>query len=212
MNRRVFLSGSIAAALHQVLRGQQCAPIPPGVIGCRAKIDFPNVVLASTLQQCPQWCWAASISMVFKFFQHPLDQKKIVLRKYGQVVCMPARTAEQIAEDLNDEWVDDRGKPFTSTLTAAYDFQAGVLAINNAIIINELINQRPLLYCNTHHAMVICAADYRPSPAGPLIDAVAVMDPWPWAPRIHPLSRPELLPAHTGGQMTFLASVRITDG
>ena len=109
---------------------------------------------------------------------------------------MPALVAAQIASDLSSPWTDD----FESTLTAAYDFQAGVLAINNAIIVNELLEGRPLLYCNTHHAMVICGVDYRPSPIGPLIDGLAVMDPWPAAPRLHPLSRPELFPAHRGGQ------------
>jgi hypothetical protein len=211
MDRRKFIAVSLAAGFNRMLDAQQCALIAPGVVGCRAEINFPSVVLASTLQQCPEWCWAASISMVFKFFGHPLDQKKIVMQKYKQLVCMPALTSAQIASDLSDTWTDDDGDDFSSTLTAAYDFHAGVLAINNAVIINELINQRPLLYCNTQHAMVIVAADYRPSPAGPLIDGIAVMDPWPSSPRVHPLSRAELIPAHQGGQMTFLAAVSVSD-
>ncbi|MBT9329833.1 hypothetical protein D0Y96_002185 [Acidipila sp. 4G-K13] len=169
-------------------------------------------MLAATLQQCPEWCWAASISMVFKFFGHPLDQKTIVARKYHSLVCMSALSASQIASDLSDSWTDDNGDDFSSELTAAYDFRAGVLAIDNAIIVNELLNGRPLLYCNTQHAMVVCAADYRPGPVEPAIDGIAVMDPWPYSPRIHPLSPPEMIPAHMGGQMTFLASVDITDG
>jgi hypothetical protein len=209
MNRREFLAMSVVGSLGYAAHAQQCQMIAPGVQGCRAQIALPSVLLAATLQGCPEWCWAASVSTVFKFFGHPLDQQTIVMQKYGQVVCMPALTSSQIAQDLSDTWTDQNGTQFTSSLTAAYDAQAGVLAINNAIIINELLHQRPLLYCNTHHAMVITAADYRPNPAGPSIDGIGVVDPWPPSPRLHPLSPPELIPAHLGGQMTFLAAIRV---
>lgn len=220
MRRRDFLAVSAAYGVHRLLPDNpreihadglnQCGLIAPGVVGCRVQLPFPSVMLADTLQQCPEWCWAASISMVFKFFGHPLDQKEIVMQQYQQVVCMPALTSTQIASDLSRSWQDDKGVDFTSQLTAAYDAQAGVFAIDNAIVVNELTNRRPLLYCNTHHAMVVCGVSYRPGPAGPIIDRVDVMDPWPSSPRIHPLSPLEMVPAHMQGQMMFLAAVAVT--
>ena len=210
MNRRRFLALSAAAGVGHFLHAQQCRQIAPGVMGCRAEIAFPTVALAATLQNCPEWCWAASISMVFKFFGHVVSQERIVRETYGQLVCWPAFQYQIMAANLNKCWTDDSGRKFRANLTAAYDAQAGVNAMNNAIIVNELLQQRPILYANTHHAMVICAVDYRPSTVGPLIDAVYVMDPWPPSPRIHALSQPEIVPIQVGGQMVFLASTIVS--
>lgn len=211
MNRRAFLGTSFSAAMlaaSRLSRAQNCSFVAPGVSGCEVKLSFPSVMLAATLQQCPEWCWAASISMVFKFFGHPVDQKSIVKQTYGALVCRTSANQE-IGSDLSRSWTDDNGDSFTSSVTAAYDVDAGIVAIDNAIIVNELLNQRPLLYCNSHHAMVVCAVDYRPSLAGPVIDAVYVMDPWPPAQRVHALSQAERYPAHVGGDMHFLASLSV---
>ena len=185
--------------------------IAPSVVGCQTAISIERVSLAATLQQCPEWCWAASTAAIFKFFGHEIDQKAVVIATYGQVACMPALRPIQIAQALSRQWTDNDGDDFQLRITAAYDPQSGISAINNAIIVNEINNGRPLIYCNTHHCMVICGVTYRPSPAGPLIDAVGVMDPWPFAPRIHNLSPPEMIPRHIGGQMMFLASVDVAD-
>lgn|SRR5579871_740491 len=204
MNRRDFLAVSAMAGLGRSM-GAQCGPV-----GCRAQISFPSVALAATLQDCPEWCWAASISMVFKFFGHPIAQERIVIETYGQLACWPAFQYQIVSANLNRCWRDDNGKIFRSTLTAAYDAAAGVNAINNAVIINELVSQRPLLYGNTHHAMVIVGANYAPGPAGPAIGEVDVMDPWPYNPRLHPLSQPEMFPVQVGGQMAYLASIIVS--
>jgi hypothetical protein len=203
MNRRKFAVAAIAVTCGQLLRAQ-CTPM-----GCRAQISFPTVALAATLQNCPEWCWAAAISMVFKFFGFSVAQERIVIETYGQLVCWPAFQYEVVSANLNRCWKDDLGRTFRAVLTAAYDAQAGVNAINNAIIINELQNRRPILYGNTHHAMVIVGASYAPGPAGPNILEVDVMDPWPPSQRIHPLSGPEMLPVHLGGQMAYLASIGV---
>lgn len=198
-------------AIGRLLRAQQCGLIAPGVVGCKTAISIEEISLAATLQQCPEWCWAASTASIFKFFDHEIDQKAIVAATYGQVACVAALRPIQIAQALSRRWTDDDGNNFRLGITAAYDPLSGVNAINNSIIVNEINNGRPLIYCNTHHCMVICAVDYRPSPAGPLIDAVGVMDPWPLSPRLHNLSPPEMIPMHLGGQMMFLASVNVAD-
>ncbi|HZR55972.1 MAG TPA: papain-like cysteine protease family protein [Terriglobales bacterium] len=179
-------------------------------------MDFTKVVQAITIQQCPEWCWAASIAMIFTFSGHPIDQKQIVQQTYGNIVCLPAQNNATIASALSRRYVDANGKPFTSRITAAFDAQAGFVGINNGIIVNALQSNQPLLICNTHHAMVVCAADFAPTPFGPNIYALGVVDPWPYSSRFHPLSQAEIVPMGIPlgmgqqGQMMFVATVSVT--
>lgn len=92
---------------------------------------------------------------------------------------------------------------------AAYDFGAGVMAIDNRTIVDEILNDRPLLYGNQHHAMVISQVDYIDTPTGPAVLGVGVFDPWPSSPDFHPLTTAEMRGQHEGGEMSFLAAVHI---
>jgi hypothetical protein len=148
--------------------------------------------------------------MIFSAFQHPIDQKVIVVANFGTLACAPSGTTLRMAQNLSGTWTDSDGQQFTSRVTAAYDPTNGINAINNAFIINELSDDRPLLYANTHHAMVVVGATYVDMPMGPDVREVDVLDPFPLSPALHPLTVPEMVPAHLGGQMTFLASVIIT--
>jgi hypothetical protein len=218
MDRRKLLKGAALLGFSRLLPAQNCGVVPPGVTLCSAQISLPQIQLAAEIQQCPEWCWAASISAVFKFFGYSVDQRSIVIRKYGQLVCAPSQTAAQIAAFLNTQWTDEStGDQFSCSLTAAFDAMAHVGAINNAIIVNELLNQRPVVYCNLTHCMVIVGVTYIPTPI-PSIQSVTVMDPWPLSPRLHLLSPPEMVPAVYngigqyvgGGQMSFLASIDVS--
>lgn len=211
MNRRSFVAMTAGFAAAPYARAQNCGRDPQtGMMICNAEVNMLTLLQAISTQQCPEWCWAASISMIFGFAGHPIDQKEIVQQTYGNVVCLPAGLTKTIGQDLSRTWSDANGDVFTSKVVAAFDPANNILAINNAIIINELQNDHPILYCNTHHAMVIYAADYIPTPMGPNIVAVGVVDPWPYSPRMHLLSQPELFPVPYG-QMTFLATVRHQD-
>jgi Papain-like cysteine protease AvrRpt2 len=210
MNRRAFVTMAAGFAVVPYARAQNCTINPTGMTICSAEVTISMFIQSIIKQQCPEWCWAASISMIFGFAGHPIDQKQIVAQTYGNVLCLPAGSSRTIGQDLSRTWTDANGDVFTSKVVAAFDPANNILAINNAILINELQNDHPILYCNTHHAMVIYAADYIPTPMGPNIVAVAVADPWPYGPSLHLLSPPELLP-FPYGQMTFLATVRHQD-
>ncbi len=215
MNRRELLSGAALIASSRIVGAQMpMFQAPPPLV---AAIKFPSAVLAAKVQQCPEWCWAASISAVFSFFGKSVDQVTIVSRKYRVPACWPSGTAAAIAQFLNTTWIDQKtNTPFQCRLTGAFDAMAHVGAINNAMIVNELSNQRPVVYCNTHHCMVICEVKYYPGPMPNIVEAT-VMDPWPKAQRFHSLCKPELYPAIFnqwgqrigGGQMAFLGSVSI---
>jgi hypothetical protein len=196
MDRRSFVFG---AAGLLAAPGLSQAQMP-----MRAAVAHPALVR----QQCPEWCWAASASMIFGSSGHPTDQKKFVVAAFGGLVCGPQlpRTITQI---LYTPWIDDNGQQFLPQVEAGYDQLGGIVNINNAFIINELMQNRPLLYANTHPCMVVVQADYIPTPAGPNIVNVIVLDPFPGNPPVHPLSPPELVPAFQGGQMMYLAAVRI---
>jgi hypothetical protein len=163
-------------------------------------------------QDCPQWCWAASISMIFASHKRAVSQRQLVMQTFGTDPYNPASCAPlssiNIARDLTRQWTDEStGQVFQSRLTAAYDQFSNVVAINNAMIINELKNDRPLLICNRGHAMVLVGVDYRVHPWGPEIMRGGVMDPHPSRLGFHYLPYPEIVAGHVGGQMTFLGMV-----
>jgi hypothetical protein len=211
MNRRIFLRGSTTALLLSqtaCLNNPITNPNPTSNGTQSASVSTSQLNQVIMTQQCEQWCWAACISMMFGFYGHPITQAEIVLATYGNVVCLPSGTT--IGSDINRAYIDDRGVLFQSQITAAYDFVFGVNLFDNLTVVNQLQTNNPLLYCNTHHAMIVYAVDYIPTPGEPNIVAVHVVDPWPFSPRTHTLTPPEMVPAHLGGQMMFLASIRVT--
>jgi hypothetical protein len=183
---------------------QQIGMSPQGPI-MRASVSPQAFAQNFHSQQLPEWCWAASISNIFAYYGHPLRQDEIVQAVYGTVANLPAISARLIAAQVNRTWRDDNGTPFQARLTAAYDAQARVLAINNMYIVNELSHGRPLLVCNTHHCMVVTAVDYTPLQ----LIQVWVFDPWPLSPSVHPLQPIEALAADQGGQLMFVGALTV---
>jgi len=170
----------------------------------RVRVPHPQLVQ----QQCPEWCWAASAATIFGSSGHPTDQMKLVQAAGQASACNAAQTGF-ITRILNANWTDDQGKQFTPRIEAVYDQANGITAIDNAFIVNEILQDRPLLYANTHHCMVIVEAYYFPASTGPNVVNVGVLDPWTDAPSFHLLTPAELVPALKGGQMMYLAAVRV---
>jgi hypothetical protein len=92
--------------------------------------------------------------------------KKIVAGVNNGLACGPQQPGI-ITQVLNGSWTDDYGQQFYPQVEAGYDQLNGTVNINNTFIINELTQNRPLLYANTHHCMVIVEADYFETPMGP---------------------------------------------
>jgi hypothetical protein len=168
-----------------------------------------SLAQAVDTQHCEEWCWAASISMIFAFHGHPIAQERIVADTYGAVVCLPAGVTATIGSDLSRYYTDDNGVAFRSIVSAAYDPANGIRTLSNAMIVAELLNNRPLLYCNRQHAEVLYSVTYDGSADAPNIVEADVIDPWPFNPRLHALSPSELAPVDYGGDMTFLAAVTV---
>ncbi len=94
MNRRSLILGSAALAACSPL---QAAEVEIGgrksAVRRRVWVENPTLVQ----QQCPLWCWAASITMIFANLGHIINQKQIVERVFGSLVCEPAETGRTMA-------------------------------------------------------------------------------------------------------------------
>lgn len=180
-------------------------PLTPYGLPRKAWVNRPAIIR----QECQQWCWAASIAMIFARYGHPINQQFIVEQTFGGLVCQPAPNTLTIAQNLSRQWTDANGVPFQSVVSAAYDFEGRINNLTNHYIVEQLSNDRPLLYCNRHHAMVLAVVDYYETPFGPNMYGAGVLDPWPWSPEFHYLTQAEWIAADLGGDMTFLATVHI---
>ena len=117
-----------------------------------------------------------------------------------------------MAQVMNADWIDDNGKPFRSTVVAAYDPFNNIYNLPVKFVIQELNNDNPLLYANRTHAMVLGDFDYIIEPDGNIKPLrFGVIDPWPFSQPYRFLSWAELVPAHLNGEMKFLAAVHIQD-
>ncbi|MBS1718002.1 MAG: hypothetical protein JSS72_09760 [Armatimonadetes bacterium] len=160
-------------------------------------------------QRQSEWCWAASLSNIFRFYGHPITQERIVTTVFGWPARnQPAGTLALLSAQVNRDWVDDNGLRFTAHLDRAYDFENGRRDLqSNQYILDQLHAGKPLLYCNLTHCMVLYALDYDSFGHG---IGARVFDPWPLSPATRFLSNSEIVVRNLGGQCTFIGAVSVT--
>lgn len=141
-------------------------------------LDIPAVEDEDEQRQS-QWCWAASIAMIFAYFGHPVSQERIVHEAYGGLVNWPA-VPQTILAQLNRPWIDDNGVPFSA--------RSGNGISNPVLMAQDLAQDLPLIVGTRQHAMVMTAMEYFApwimTPYGPMLGPVSVTgatvrDPWP---------------------------------
>lgn len=213
MNRRGFLSGLAAVATYAPFAlAAQCVPVAPGVIGCTYRLSRHFDIIQ---QDCLEHCWAASIAGAFGYLGHPMDQDAIASEMFKSPQCLPASTGV-INAVLNHQWVDSNGVNFTGRINGLFDPMNGLVNMDNAGLLAGLRADKPLLYCNASHCMVIVEMDVRMNMYGSLIaiDQVVVADPF-GNNGFHQLSAPEMMPmgqppaGMPWGQLTYVASVDV---
>jgi hypothetical protein len=178
---------------------------------CTSEVDFASFAQkAFKAQEQSQWCWAAGISMLFSYYNHPVSQERIVKSLYGATVNLPSGPGWNIASRLNSVWDDDNNKRFKSQLTAAFDADAGVNAVNNAWLVNELDHEHPFIIGTNGHAVVATAIQYFQTPYGPNVVGVGVFDPWPGR-GARTLTPVEVVPVQAGGGLRFIATIKVSD-
>jgi hypothetical protein len=174
---------------------------------CTAGISLPHIAEAFDTQHLSQWCWAASIEMIFHFYGYQVSQPVIVRSTYGVVANIPAVTGLSISQNLNRNWRDQNGKQFQVQIEGLFDVDANIVALDNSQIVDALANERPLLFGNKSHAMVLTAIDYVP-PTN--IVRAGFADPWP-GKGLRGLENPlEMVAMQLGGGMRYLCLPRVT--
>src|ERR1700730_13092296 len=142
---------------------------------CRAYISKHPV--PQIAQQTPVWCWAASISMLFGYYGHPVQQADIVARYFGSPV--PVEGPSLVMKDaLNTTWQDDNGKWFRISSRVTDLYSQSAYQVTNSDVVNALAHEQPVYYGDQTHAMILVQVDYVQGPNGPLISEGYVIDPW----------------------------------
>jgi hypothetical protein len=157
-------------------------------------IQTNNFNYFSSSQNNSNWCWAASMQMIFNYYGVSISQEQIVARSYGvnPYGQLPNWTGsfQVITANLNNWSIDNFGRQYQVSASLNWG------APTPAFLIQELAAQRPVLIGyrsgpNSGHAVVITACSYIPSINGPIIQTVVVRDPWPSDQNIQNLGRVE---------------------
>jgi hypothetical protein len=189
MDRRTVLGGLVAVGASTVAASESraaivCSPqvpvawapnpwTPPLMVqGCQVGLPRQIVGIPAP-QMSSEWCWAASISMIFAFHGHAVSQQEIVQQTWGGIANLPG-TPAQIIQDLNRNWIDRNGNRLFASI-------GDPLTANIITAANDLANNNPLIICTSHHAMVLTAMQYRRFNTGAFDSLIAgVVDPWPY--------------------------------
>ncbi len=208
MDRRRFLIssagiGTVLLSPVEAWAGLSCGQTFVPSLGprevCTAGINSSVAMIFAAYQTQTEWCWAASMSMIFRYYNHPIAQERIVKETWGQLVNMPG-SVDQILSDLNRKWTDDNAQDFTSV--------GDPYSANPVTAAQDLAGDDPLLICSLGHAMVLTALTYIQDPLAPggaSVTQAVVRDPWPANGGKRALSPQEW------ANVSLLARVRVKD-
>lgn len=164
---------------------------------CAAGIDsrLAHVSAASVGgQHMNQWCWAACIEMVFRYYGLRVPQEAIVQQTWGGIVNLPGQP-HQILANLNRQWRDSNGHLFNVSGNSS--------SANQITASQDLSNNMPLIIGTMGHAMVLTSLEYVLDRHGNgNVTAAVVRDPWPGRGR-------RVLSAQEWSNTSFLARIRV---
>ena len=149
-----------------------------GARSCKAGLTTAQIQNIVAIQEKSQWCWAASIAMIFAHYGFTLPQERIVRQHFGDTADRPV-AAGAITDLLDRSWKDAQGRPFMVTATVADAPDTRPRPALNTMV-TELAGDRPLVIGVTGHAMVLVRVEYDRLPTGELrITGGTVIDPTP---------------------------------
>lgn len=160
---------------------ERCSvPDASGVQRCRAELSASQIQAMAATQEKSQWCWAASIAMVFARYGYALSQEHIVRQYFGDPSDR-AVAADVITQLLARPWKDREGRRFEAIARVSRLAERGPLAVYASTMVTELAGQRPVLIGVAGHAMVLVGVDFERLPAagGVRITGGKVIDPKP---------------------------------
>lgn len=185
------------------LAEEQCgAPDSNGVAVCRAGLPVEGLRQLAVVQEQPQWCWAASISMIFAHHGYTVRQEDIVKGGYGVAVNLPAASGQTMTNALSRAWVDEHDRAFQGQALAS-DALSKQYQVSKEKVLAELAAGRPLLLGAMSHAVVLVGLKFERSANGAIrIVGGTVIDPQPSGGGIRPLLHTEMRP-------TYVAAVQV---
>jgi hypothetical protein len=136
---------------------------------------IPSMTFYPVGQECEQWCWAASCQMVLNYHGLYVNQKEIVQRIFGTLVCQGG-TDDDIVNALTGWAPDYRGR------SSEIHSQAGLIAPSD--IVASLAYHWPLIVALSNsdgsgHAEVMTAIYYSVDQYNnPIVDKVVLRNPW----------------------------------
>lgn len=176
-----------------------CTPFNfQGIQQCEAGIDsgLAHVSAAATGgQHMNQWCWAACIEMVFRYYGLHVPQHEIVRQTWGEIINLPGQPS-QILANLNRPWRDSSGRDFYVS--------GDTFSANPITAAQDLSNDMPLIIGTMGHAMVLTSLQYLRDQLGRgEVTYAVVRDPWPGKGRRN-------LSAEEWYNTSFLARIRVS--
>jgi hypothetical protein len=165
-----------------------------------------------------RWCWAATVSNLFRCQGRSVSQTTIVKRLYGDTVDFASGPFIDLSELLNTTWTDERtGVAFESRLIAAYDETSAALTAqppSPADVVAALADNRPLLLATATHAMLVVGVDYVTDAQRNVIGLgdARVWDPLPPGRFRAVIGGPggEFQPGRSGGRLQYLAAAIVS--
>jgi hypothetical protein len=145
-------------------------------------------------QHLNQWCWAACIETIFRYYGYIVPQAFIVERTWGAIINRPADLSE-ILSNLNRLWVDANGRRFLVS--------SDVLSANLVTAAQDLSQDMPLIVGTMGHAMVLTSLRWLTDVHGEsLVTDAVVRDPCPNVGR-------RILSEEERYSISFLARIRL---
>ncbi len=163
-----------------------------------------NFNFVAAAQEQDEWCWAASASMILKWYGLNITQEMVVTRTKGVLIDQPG-SDQEISNALSGwAWAGNGQRVIIRSFTAPGPPPPRVL-------IDELSKNHPILLTfisgpNSGHAVVITAASYIPTPNGPYINSLIIRDPWPNQENIDNKGRVEIAGQDLAGFMPRIRS------
>ena len=174
--RHVILSGVVmlaAAALPRTAGAVQSCTLAEGTRRCRSRLRAEMRAQTTQRQNRDQWCWAASLSMIFAYYGHPTSQERIVKEIWGRIVDVP-RHVDDVMRDINRNWVDDRGRRFRAS---GWRLTLHPVELPKRAA-RALAQDRPLIVGTLGHATVLTEMRWSVDAAGRLfVSDLIVSDP-----------------------------------
>jgi Papain-like cysteine protease AvrRpt2 len=149
------------------------SPLPPFRF-----VSVPQCTITTSLafvtqrQIWSEWCWAASLSMIFGAHGYDVPQAQIVKETWGHIVDLPGSPA-QVIKDLNKTWTDVNGKQFLPSIPK----NRSMTGVTPDDIEDDLLAGHPLMIGTPSHAMVVVSMTYNNFLLGKSLVSIIVADP-----------------------------------